>query len=244
MSGFTLVFQIVNFVVLMALLRRFLFKPVLAMVKKRQQEIERAAAESARLQKEAVELRASAEKALAAAADAQGRALAEARAQGERERAATLADTRREADALLEAGKRQLAAERDKTTDTVMKEAVDLGVRLSRRLLTQVAAGPILESFLARLCETLEQLPDERKRALRADLDGQDLVVATAPRLDEDAAKRWLAEIDTRLGTGARLRAIADESLLAGAELRFPHAAISACWRDGVEAAEKELVRT
>lgn len=243
MNPFTLIFQIINFLVLMAILRRFLFKPVMAMVAKRQLEIQTATAEGERLRREATDVHAAAEKALAAAADAQARSLGEARAQAERERANALEETRRETAALLETARRDIEIERDKAADAMAKEAVAVGVKLSRQLLGQIGAGPVLESFLARLCDAVERLPDDRKRALRQDLDGQDLVIATAPPLEEAAAKRWLPEIEARFGPGLRLHAVADESLLAGAELRFPHAAISFCWRDGVQAAEKELVR-
>ncbi len=244
MSGFTLIFQIVNFLVLMALLRRFLFKPVLGMVQKRRHEIEAARAEGERLRSEAIELHASAERALAAAADTQARALGEARAQAEREHASAVEATRRETAALLEAAKRDIEGERDKAAEAMAKGAVTIGLTLSRQLLGQLGTGPVLDSFLTRLCQAVEHLTAERKRALRQDLEGRDLIIATAPALDTEATGRWLAEIDSRLGPGLRMRAVTDDSLLAGAELRFPHAAISFCWRDGVQAAEKELARS
>jgi F-type H+-transporting ATPase subunit b len=243
MSGFTLIFQIINFLVLMALLHRFLFKPVLAMVAKRQEAIERAASEGERVRHDAGGLQAAAQKALADATEIKARALGDARAQAERERISTLEEARREAEATLAAAKSDIADERDRAAEAMTKSAVDIGVTLAQRLLGQIATQPILETFLSRLCESLEGLSDERKRALLDDLGGADLVVATAPPLDAEAARRWLSAIEQRLGRGPRLRAVGDESLLAGAELRFPHAAISFCWRDGIQAARAELTR-
>jgi F-type H+-transporting ATPase subunit b len=242
MSGWTLLFQVVNFLVLAALLRRFLFKPVMAMVAKRQQEIERAASEATRVRQEAEEIRAGADKALTLAAEARDRALGEARAQAEREREAALAETHREAQAIRDAAKRNLQIEKEKTADQMTSGAVQLGTSLARRLLGQVVTAPLAETFLARLCTDLDGLSDERRRALLEDLGASELLVATAPPLDSDAGKRWQEQIAARLGTASSPRVIGDESLVAGAELRFPHTTISFCWRDGIEAARKELV--
>jgi F-type H+-transporting ATPase subunit b len=242
MSGWTLLFQVVNFVVLAALLRRFLFKPVMAMVAKRQQEIERAASEGARARHEAEELRAAAAKALALASETRERALGEARAEAERQREAMLAETRLQERALRDASKRELAIEKENTAEKMASGAVEIGTSLARRLLGQLATAPIAEMFLTRLCADLEGLSDERRRALLEDLGASELLVATAPRIDPGAEKRWRDEIAARLGTDARPRLVSDDSLIAGAELRFPHSTISLCWRDGIEAARKELI--
>lgn len=242
MSGWTLLFQVVNFLVLAALLRRFLFKPVMAMVAKRQQAIEHATSEGERLRHDAAEIHASAEAALEAAAETRDRALSEARAQAEREREAALGETRREAQTILDAAKRDVEVERERAADAMAGGAVVIGTALARRLLGQMITAPIADAFLARLCEDLDRLSDERKRALREDLGAQDLIIATAPPLGPAAAGSWRGEIASRLWPDLSLRNVSDESLVAGAELRFPHATISFCWRDAIETARKEMV--
>jgi len=242
MSGWTLIFQVVNFLVLAALLRRFLFKPVMAMVTKRQQEIEKATSEGERLRHDAAEIRASAEAALALAAQTRDRALSEARAQAEREREVALVETRREAQTILDTGTRNVEVEREKAADAMAGGAVVIGTALARRLVGQMITTPIGEVFLTRLCEELARLSDERKRALREDLGAQELVIATAPLLGPDAARRWSGEITARLWPGVNVRNVGDEALVAGAELRFPHATISFCWRDAIQTARNEMV--
>lgn len=242
MSGWTLVFQIVNFLVLAALLRRFLFRPVTAMVVKRQHEIESAASDVERGRHDAEELHARAEKALTLAVETRDRAVGEGRAQAEREREAVLAQTRGEAQAILDTAKRDVEVEREKVADRMASGAVEIGTVLARRLLGQVVTEPIAEMFLARLCKDLDGLSDEHKGSLLEDIGAQEVVVATAPALGQDAATRWLAEIAARLRSGVGLRIVTDESLVAGAELRFPHRTISFCWRDGIESARKDLV--
>ncbi len=243
MSGWTLVFQIVNFVVLAAVLRRFLFKPVAAMVAKRQQNLAATAAEGERVRREAEALRLNADKALAEAVEIRERALAEGRAQIAREREETLAKARQEASSTLDVARHEIDRERDKAADAAATGALDLAAVIARRLLEQVSATSLVDAFLARLCEHLDGASEESKRALRDDLGARELLVATAPPLGPDAGPRWRADIARRLGDGVAIRLVADDALVAGAELRFPHTTLSFCWRDGIKAAREELAR-
>lgn len=241
MSGWTLAFQVTNFLVLAALLRRFLFKPVTAMITKRQEDLARAAADGQRARHEAEELRAQADRALAEMDAETKRRRAEAAAVGARDRQAALAEARGEVDAIREAARREIESERDKAAETMARGAVELAGAIARRLLEQIVAPSIAEAFLTRLCEHLDALSPERLRELVTDLEGGELLLATEPLLRPADADRWLARITARLGNGTRPRLVGDESLIAGAELRFPHTTLSYCWRDGVDAAREEL---
>ena len=243
MSVWTLGFQVVNFLVLAVLLQRFLFKPVTAMIARRRQELEKVASDGQRARQEAEELRAQAERTAALAEETRRGTLGEARAQAERERGGVLADARREAQSIMEAGRRDLEAEREEAAATMAGRAVELATVIARRLLEQVATPHIAEAFLERLCQHLDSLPDERKRILREELGEKELLVATAPALGPEAAEHWLNGIAERMGRGLDVRVVGDDSLVAGAELRFPHTRLAFCWRDGLAAAREELAR-
>ena len=241
MSGWTLAFQVINFLVLAILLRRFLFKPVMAIITKRQEDLARAAADSERARREGQEARTLADKALAEMDGERTRMRTETTMIVERDRQAALAEAHREAGAIRDAARRELEIERDKAAETMTRGAVELGAAIARRLLEQVATPSVAEAFLLRLCEELEAFSTERVRALVDDLGGRELLLATAPPLSPAEADRWLARIVARLGKETRTRLVGDESLIAGAELRFPHTTLSYCWRDGVNAASEEL---
>jgi F-type H+-transporting ATPase subunit b len=242
MSGWTLTFQVVNFLVLAGLLRRFLFKPVMAMIAKRQEELARASADGERARREAEALRARAEEALAGMEATRVRSRAETAALLERDRRAAVAEARREAEATRDTVRRELEAEQERVARMMAESAAQLAAAIARRLLEQVAAPPVAEAFLARLCEHLEALSSAQLRELLADLNGGELLLATAPPLGSAEGDRWLARIAARLGGGAKARLVADPSLIAGAELRFPHTVLSYCWRDGVDAAREAMV--
>ncbi len=243
MSAWTFGFQVVNFLALAALLRRFLFRPVSAMIAKRQQELEHAAAEEARVQKEAADLRLRMDAARSENERARESILAGAREQAAHERDEALAQARREAAAIAEAARGELENEREKAAEAMANQAGELAMGIARRLLEQVATAPVADAFLERLCGHLDALAPERRSSLRAELDGAELLVATAPELSADVARRWSGSIGEHLGGRPGVRFVRDDSLIAGAELRFPHTTLSFCWRDGLRAAREEVFR-
>jgi F-type H+-transporting ATPase subunit b len=243
MSAWTLTFQVVNFVVLAALLRRFLFRPVSAMIAKRQEQLARASAEEERVRKEAAELETRGDEARRTIELEREHVLTEAREQAGREREASLAQARQEAAGIVEAGRSELETEREKAAEVMVARVAELATGIARRLLEQVAAAPITEAFLERLCTQLDGFPAERKGSLRDELDGTALFVATAPELGDDARKRWSGSIGERLGARVRVSFVRDDSLVAGAELRFPRTILSFCWRDALRAAREEVLR-
>jgi F-type H+-transporting ATPase subunit b len=242
MSGWTLAFQIVNFLVLVALLRRFLFKPVLGVIEHRQEELARQASDSDKRLEEARELRARAEKAVEQVGAERDRMMAEARSRAEREHDQALADAHRQAEAIVASGQQGVERERERAAEAMLSTALELATSIAMRLLEQVATAPLAEAFLQRLCEYLDALPAERRHMLQQELDEADLLVATSPGLAADAAARWSRAIGERFGAKPA-RLVSDSSLIVGAELRLPYTRISFSWRDGLRSACEGLTR-
>jgi F-type H+-transporting ATPase subunit b len=245
MSVWTLSFQVANFLVLAAVLYRFLFKPVTAMIARRQVEIESARKEAESGKRAAEESRAHYEKEVEKLHTERETSLAELRAQAARDRAATLEQARSEAARILESAKGTIAEERGDAAARLADAAVGLAADLSKRLLQQAAGPSIAEILLQRVCDHLESMPTDRLRALREELargSANSLEVATAPSLTPEAEARFAGRIATDLDTARAVRFVADPDLIAGAELRLPHTKISFSWRDGLAAAREELV--
>src|SRR6516225_1340247 len=134
----TIVLQIINFVVLVWLLQRFLYKPVLRMIDARKAELqqqydgakaaeEQAKAGLAEVEAERANIAAEREAALKAAAAQQEDAAKARRAQAEREAAA-----------LIDGARNKLAIEHDRALTEARKMALDLGTDIARRLLAEM----------------------------------------------------------------------------------------------------------
>jgi F-type H+-transporting ATPase subunit b len=238
----TIALQTLNFAILVWLLHRFLYKPVLAAIDARKAAIRReldaakeaskkATARLAELDAKRAGIAAEREAALRAAA-AEARAMAEAaRARAEQDAAA-----------LAEATRRTLADERDAALAEARTLALDLGISFAQRLLADIPERLRAEAWIERIEAHLAALPETERAALGRQLgDGATLRVATASVLAPQAAATWRDRLRQALGTTAEIRFAADPVLVAGADLTFPGAILRFSWRHAVETARAEL---
>ncbi|WP_346840046.1 F0F1 ATP synthase subunit delta [Microbulbifer sp. SAOS-129_SWC] len=166
----TFLLEIVNFLVLVWLLKRFFYKPVQQVIARRQQGIEQRVAAAEKMQQEAQQLQQRYEGRLQEweqeqrqARTALQEALRAERSQREQELDGQLQQQRQRAQAVAERHERERVQQLE-------RRALEQGGEFAARLLQQ-GAGPELEGRLqALLVEALADLPDEQLAALRAEL--------------------------------------------------------------------------
>jgi len=217
----TLVLEILNFLVLLWLLQRFLYKPILTVVAARQAAIDEAARRTRAMETAAHALQAQYEARLKnweqERAQARGALLEELR--GERERALaalheSLEQERRKAEVLDQRRQTEDSAHRE-------RQAMEQALAFVRRLLGTLAS-PELDAKLAQLAiDEMQQLPGERKSALREALltATEPPTVASAyplPTEQREALRQALAQI---LGDTRECRFREDPTLLAGVRI-------------------------
>ena len=240
-SWSTFALQAVNFLVLVWLLKRFLFKPVGAIVAQRKAEI-------ARSLEQAEAARQSAERARHEFDER--RAEIEARRQGLIDRTrAELADerakmidaARAEIDNLKTAALTRLDEERENAAREIVGRSAQIAVRLAGRMLGQFASPRLDEMFLERVLDRLNRLSTSERAALLSQrgTDTGQLIVTTACPLDAAAESKWRAALGDHLG--CRIAFAVDKELIAGAELKFPGATLHFSWRDNLADAQREL---
>jgi F-type H+-transporting ATPase subunit b len=238
----TFALQTVNFVILVWLLHRFLYKPVLRMVDTRRGEIEAQYAQAS-----AAEAKTKAELAaietqrtgIVTERDALLKAAAEHAEAAAKDRA-----TRAEADAaaLLEQARKTLAKEHDTALAEARDAALDLGLTIARRLLVETPEEIRAGAWLDRIARHLTDLPkpelDELCREI--DRDGS-LRVVTASALPAETQQTWTARLRGPLGGGATIHFDTDPALIAGAELHFPNAVMRFSWASELAAIRDEV---
>ena len=235
----TLALQTVNVVVLIWLLSRFLYRPVLDAVSARQ-----AAADALLSEANAAKARGEAD---AQAIEAKRRALAEgeeslkakAVAEAEAMRKVLLEHARKdaaEARAKAEAG---LAAERCAARADLEVQAGKLALQIAAKLLGRLPPGVACEPLFDQLVERVAALPEAERQRL-GDSDGQ-LELVSADPVDEAAADRWRAALERALGHPARLTVWSDPDLVAGFELVAPHTRVTNSWRSDLQQVARAL---
>ena len=159
LDWWTIALQTINFAVLVFLLHRFLYKPVLRLIDARKAEVQRqydeakamedkAKAHLAAVEAERAGINAERETLLKTAAAAAEKA-AEARRQ--------LAE--RDAQTLTDGTRKMLAAEREQALEEARRAALDLGSEFTRRLLAEVPAQFRAEAWMERIEKSLVELP-------------------------------------------------------------------------------------
>ncbi len=214
----TFALQLINVLILLAILRHFLFRPVAGIIAARQKATDEAMdrASTAEAAAKAAEARARTE--AEATASARHEALSKAQAEAEAARAQMIDKARTEAAQIVARGEAERAAQDGAAEATALARARDLAGVIAARAL---AAQPRdLAGYAARLSGALGAMTPEERAAL---LGGADLRLVSAAELTPEemtAARAALSDfhIDPAPET--------DPALIAGLELRSAAGAV------------------
>jgi F-type H+-transporting ATPase subunit b len=127
----------VSFLILLALLWKFVLPQMLDATEAREQKIKQQLAEAERLNAEAKATVAEQNKLLADARAQASTILADVKAAAERERAAGAEKARAEAEEMLARARREIGAEKDRASAELRREAVDLALAAAGKLIGQ-----------------------------------------------------------------------------------------------------------
>jgi F-type H+-transporting ATPase subunit b len=234
----TLALQTVNVLVLVWLLSRFFYRPVVEIIEKR-----RAAA--AKLMDEAKAARAAADAEKAGiTATRQGFAaereklLAEARSQAEAERQTMLKRAEAAAARIRADGEASLARDRAAMQEAMLQRAGTLAADIARRLLERLPAEVATMAFLDALSHEVQALSPQA-RALLAAAESVDVI--TPVPLNDPQEAQFRKALKGILATGAKFTFHCDPGLIAGIEIRGDTIVLRNNWRDDLAQILKEL---
>lgn len=238
----TLAIQTVNFAILVWLLNRFLYKPVLRMIDGRKAQMQKqydaahsaeaqAAARLAALEAERAGIAAEREAALKAAAASAEEAAARRRAESERD-----------AKAMLDAARQTLATERKEALAEARRTALDIGSLFAQRLLAEVPPALRAEAWLEHI-ETYTRglAPAERDRLVQQVSGAHAVQVVTAAELPAAVAETWRSRLQQCLGAPIAITFTSDAKLVAGADLHFPAAILRFSWQSALATMRKGI---
>lgn len=208
--------QMVNFLVLAWLLKRFLYRPVLDAMGKREARIASRLGEAQQREADAqVEMLAYREKADGLEREREAR-LAEARAAAERERRDLLESARAEIRTSRERWQQELGREKEDFRNALERELAESAIDVARRVLADLAGAELERETLAMLVRRLESLPGEERKALAA---APQLRLATAFEADAKTLESLGKAIAGVLGAKVELQWVREPELVFGVEL-------------------------
>jgi F-type H+-transporting ATPase subunit b len=224
----TLALQLINFAILVWLLQRFLYRPVLRVIDARRAAGDARYAETQRMAETAKRQLADLEAQRAGIAADRVAALAEAREQARQLVAARRAQAEADAKALLDETRQTLARERESLLADARRSALDLAADMAGRALAEIPQALRTGCWLERIEQHLTSLPAAERAELVAELaGGASLRVVSACAIPSDAEERWRARLRETLGPEVVVTFETDARLIGGAELCFPHSTLS-----------------
>jgi len=134
-NGGVIIWTVVIFAILLALLWRLGYPALLRMVEERERRIQKQLDDAEKANAEAQRLLEEHRKQIAAARNEAQDILAKAKAVSQKERETLLAKAREEYDALLSRARKDIDAEKDKAILALRQEAVDLSLAAASRLI-------------------------------------------------------------------------------------------------------------
>ncbi len=216
----TVAAQAINFIVLVLLLRHFLYRPIVRAMDRRQERVadrlhaaeqEREAAEDERrrLAEERAELE-----------DRRDEVLREARAQAEDDRRRTLREAREEA----RRRERSWARELERRGEQVARDVVEtMGAHVAeamRRGFDELAGADLRAAATDRFLERLAALEGEERERLAEAMRGADVEVRVAAEPSDEEREELVAALEGLGAEAGRISFRDDAGLIAGVEAR------------------------
>ena len=186
----TFVFEIINFLILVWILKRFLYHPILGVVAKRRAGIEKAMADARRIEAEAGELKQQCQRELAQWEQEKESAKAHLREELAAERERLMAEL--ETAVAEERERRRVLDQRQQHEYKrgVEEQGIAQGAAFSARLLSRVATPELEARLYALLLEDLRGLRAEDKRAVADAAAAPGLQIKVQSAFAFDAARR------------------------------------------------------
>jgi F-type H+-transporting ATPase subunit b len=220
----TVALQAVNVLVLLWLLQRFLYQPVRRVLQQRRQQATQMLDQARTTQAEAEALKRGLETERQALAAARERAEADARTAAAAEGSRLLAQAESDAAERACAAHAVLEAERHTAEARLAEETAALAVDIARRLLGRLPTATMIGAFLDGACAELQRLVGGAAGS------SEEIELVSAAPLDAACQMLCRERLLAVLGASARLRFSVDPALIAGLELRLPHALVRNHW--------------
>lgn len=218
----TFLFEVINFVVLVYVLRWLLYRPLHEAIDRRREANAKAQADAEKARQEAAALQQQLNEKIAVFEKEREGLIRTARSQAEAERKTTIAEAERIARLRHEDLELQLQRERTDALQALHDELVQSAVSLAARFLHEASSATLEQQLTGRLIEELEHLPDDERQRFRGELGAGDAaIVESAADLNGAVVQGLEAAIESLAGRKVSLSVQIRPELIGGLRLRL-----------------------
>jgi F-type H+-transporting ATPase subunit b len=240
----TLGLQAINFLVLVWLLSRFLYRPVRKVIADRRAEAEHALADAKAKQAEAEAARTRYETDRATLAQARRDLEARVHKEAQIESGQIVEIARKQAAEIVETARKAAKEEQSRALEATKQDIAAMAVMLATDLLGQQGDRGSGAAAIAAVGRFVAELPAERRDELRREADAADepVELRTAAELSEADRSAWTAAMHGWFGDKVQASFATDPAILGGAMLRLPHAELDVTWARQLREAEAHIL--
>lgn len=240
----SLALQAVNFLVLVWLLRRFLFRPVQQLIRARKARSEDLLRAARKKLDEAEAEKARYDAQIAAFEAQREDSLREFQARLDADRDTALAKARESAEAMIASAHEAIAEDRHRSVAASRADLVALAKAVASRILADRGKDADLHADIAAALARLASLPGPERQRLHTSLENPaaTISVETAEIVGAPEQDAIAEQLRRALGTGAEIVFATRPELLGGAKITLPHARLDASWASYLDAAMRQLL--
>jgi len=216
----TFLFQVINFLVLLFILKRVLYKPIREIIEKRRSLIQQRIEEAEKTKKEAMDLKENYQHEMDKLHELKSQMLEKMNEEVEQERKKLMGRAEEEAARVIEKEKAVFDTEKARHEAELKDKAVEAVTFFATHLLKDVSDEDLHKAIYGKLFRELQgiasHMPEikEKDRPLTVDL-------ITAYPLSEAETRKFQESIESILSQSVLLNTIIDVSLIAGAKVKF-----------------------
>ena len=220
-NWFTVAAQIVNFLILVALLKHFLYGPIVAAMTAREGKIAACLMEAQEKNQLAAQAEACLSQKIRETEEQRQEMLTEAGRQAEAYKEELFSRARQEVEGIRQNWAASLEREKETFLHELKERLAREVLAITRRVLRELGSVELEQRLIEVFLERLPQLAPEEQRAIRESVEeiGGELLVTTAFELSDEIRRKIATQVQRQFGPGLAFRFATSEDLLAGIEL-------------------------
>lgn len=229
----TLALQLINALILIWILSRFLFKPIAKVISDRQLAAQKIIGEAKALKQSAEVDKAAIASERSALAAEHERVLAASRHDAEEARRTLIASGQAEIDSMRTAAASDLERQRQEASTAISHQATELAIAIARRLVSRLPEAAQVSGFTDGLADAIRALPE----TTRADLGHTDtsLRLHLPRQITADETQAITKTVTDAIGSPIAIEFVVDPDVIAGLEIETPHMVIRNSLRGDLE---------
>ncbi|MBE7444393.1 MAG: F0F1 ATP synthase subunit B [Planctomycetia bacterium] len=215
----TILFQVINFVILLYILKRILYKPIREIIEKRRGLIAKTVGDAEKTKKEALELKENNQKELNKAKELQGQMLEQSREEALKDRNKLLDEAHKEAAKINEKEKALIDAEKMRIESELKNKTLEMVSVFASNLLKDISDEELHKAIFRKLVkENGKIVSDISKIKEKEEILNIDLV--TAYPLPMDDVKTFKETLESQLAKKIKMNTTVDKTLIAGVRIK------------------------